>query len=86
MGERVRVGSARPGVRRELVSVLRSVGTGGIATQCIRHAADEIESLERKISRIGGVLVDVLEWADAQDPELRPGWVEKLTAAVEDEC
>ena len=89
MGERVRFGSARPGVRRELVSVLRSVGTGGAAGRLCdicEHAADEIESLERKISRIGGVLVDVLEWADAQDPELRPDWVEKLTAAVEDEC
>lgn len=49
-------------------------------------AADALKACQRKISRIGGVLVDVLEWADAQDPELRPDWVEKLTAAVEDEC
>ena len=85
MGERVRFGSARPAVRRELVSVLRGGSPLAVAAAG-EHAADEIESLERKISRIGGVLVDVLEWADAQDPELRPDWVDKLTAAVEDEC
>lgn len=80
MGERVRFGSARPGIRRELVATLR---LGGDRLE--EHAADEIESLERKISRIGGVLVDVLEWADAQDPELRPEWVDDLTLAVEEE-
>lgn len=80
MSERVRLGSARPGVRRSIVKALRE-STDFV--QC--GAADEIESLERKISRIGGVLVEVLEWADAQDPELRPDWVEKLTAAVEGE-
>ena len=81
MAKRVRFGAARPAVRRELVAVLRK---GGDLLQ--EHAADEIESLERKISRIGGVLVEVLEWADAQDPELRPDWVDELTAAAEDEC
>lgn len=80
MGERVRFGSARPAIRRELVAVLRKGGN-----MLHEHAADEIESLERKISRIGGVLVEVLAWAHAQDEELLPGWVEKLTAAVEDE-
>lgn len=87
MGKRVRVGSARPGVRRELVALLRSLVSGDpLDCRLTEHAADEIESLERKISLIGGVLVDVLEWADAQDPELRPDWVDALTAAVEDEC
>lgn len=87
MGERVRFGAARPAVRRELVAVLRRLASGEpVDHRLTEHAADEIESLERKISRIGGVLVEVLEWADAQDLELRPDWVEKLTAAVEDEC
>ena len=81
MGERVRVGSARPGVRRELVAVLRKSGD-----PLQEHAADEIESLERKISRIGGVLVDVLEWAESQDEDLAPAWVEQLSAAVTGEC
>lgn len=81
MSERVRFGSARPGVRRSIVKALRE-STDFV--QC--QAADEIESLERKISRIGGVLVEVLAWAHAQDEELLPDWVEKLTAAVEDEC
>lgn len=83
---RVRVGSARPAVRRAIVAELRSEASRIGGDILLANAAAEIESLERKISRIGGVLVDVLEWADAQDPELRPDWVEKLTAAVEDEC
>ena len=49
-------------------------------------AADALKEYRRKIGRIGSVVVDVLEWADAQDTELRPDWVDKLTAAVEDEC
>lgn len=83
MSERVRFGSARPGVRRSIVKALRE-STDFV--QC--GAADEIESLERRISRIGGVLVEVLEWADTLYPpgEARPDWVEKLTIAVEDEC
>lgn len=87
MAERVRVGSARPGVRRELVAVLRSLASGEpLDCRLTEHAADEIESLERKISRIGGVLVEVMEWAEAQDEDLVPDWVEKLSAAVTDEC
>ncbi len=86
MGERVRFGVARPAVRRALVAELRSEAVRLGRDPLVAHAADEIESLERKISRIGGVLVEVLEWAAAQDPALRPDWVEKLTAAVEDEC
>lgn len=87
MGERVRIGSARPGVRRELVAVLRSLASGEpVDHRLTEHAADEIESLERKISRIGGVLVEVMEWAQAQDEDLVPDWVEKLSAAVTEEC
>lgn len=86
MGKRVRFGAARPAVRRALVAELRSEAERLGRDPLVSHAADEIESLERKISRIGGVLVDVLAWADAQDPELAPDWVEKLAAAVEDEC
>lgn len=85
MGERVRFGAARPAVRREIVKALRcdyETRQDILSDQ----AACEIESLERKISRIGGVLTEVLAWAHAQDEELLPGWVEKLTAAVEDEC
>lgn len=53
---------------------------------CVSRAANKIHAMQAKMDRIGGVLVEVLEWADAQDPELRPDWVEKLTIAVEDEC
>lgn len=60
--------------------------THAMSGSLMLFAADRLDALQSKISRIGGVLVEVLEWADAQDPELRPDWVEKLTAAVEDEC
>lgn len=63
-----------------LARAMRALGT------TVHHkAADELERLQSKISRIGGVVVDVLEWADAQDPELRPEWVDDLTLAVEEE-
>lgn len=87
MSERVRFGSARPGVRRELVALLcRLVADGEAGRLCrvCEHAADEMESLERKISRIGGVLVDVLEWSGQTG--IQPPWLDALTAAVEDEC
>lgn len=53
---------------------------------CAQHALELIESLELKISRIGGVLVDVLEWAEAQDEDLVPDWVENLSAAVTEDA
>ena len=84
MSERVRVGSARPGVRRAIVAELRSEASRIGGDILLANAADEIESLERKISRIGGVLVDVLEWADRTG--IQPPWLDALTAAVEDEC
>lgn len=49
-------------------------------------AADALKAYQRKISRIGGALVEVMEWAEAQDEDLVPDWVEKLSAAVTDEC
>lgn len=49
---------------------------------CAQHALELIESLEEKICRIGGVLVEVMEWAEAQDEDLVPDWVEKLSSAV----
>lgn len=86
MVERVRFGSARPAVRRALVAELRSEAERLGRDPLVAHAADEIESLERKISRIGGVLVEVMGWAQAQDEDLVPDWVEKLSAAVKEEC
>lgn len=75
----------------KLASALRQgyasvAATHAMSAALMVHASDHLTALQSKISRIGGVLVDVLEWADAQDPELRPGWVDELTAAVEDEC
>lgn len=84
MGKRVRLGAARPTVRQELVAELRSEAERLGRDPLVAHAADEIESLERKISRIGGVLVDVLEWSSRTG--IQPPWLERLTIAVEDEC
>lgn len=74
-----------------LVTLLRNSwqhvqATHAMSGSLMLFAADRLDALQSKITLIGGVLVDALEWADAQDPELRPDWVEKLTAAVEDEC
>lgn len=79
MGERVRFGSARPAIRRELVAVLRKGGN-----MLHEHAADEIESLERRIELVLDVLEDVKDWS--RETGSQPHWLVRLITAAEDEC
>lgn len=84
MEERVRFGAARPAVRKELVAELRSEADRLGRDPLVEHAADEIESLERRIGRILDVLVDVKDWSRATS--LQPPWLVRLITAAEDEC
>ena len=61
------------------------IRTSASNAACVSRAANKIHAMQAKMDRIGGVLMEVLEWADAQDEDLVPDWVEKLTAAVEGE-
>jgi len=42
------------------------------------------EKLQALLTRLNGVCLEVLEWADAQDEERRPEWVEKLERVMEE--
>lgn len=84
MTERVRFGAARPAVRRDLVSELRSEAERLGRDPLVAHAADEIESLERRIERVLDVLEDVKDWSRATG--IQPPWLVRLITAAEDEC
>jgi hypothetical protein len=55
-----------------------------------KHTPQIVKQLitaERKaamLARLQGVCVEVMEWADAQDEERRPEWVEKLERVLEE--
>jgi len=40
--------------------------------------------LEERLLRLRAACLDVLDWADAQDEERRPAWVDRLTSVMED--
>lgn len=84
MAERVRFGAARPAVRRELVSELRSEAERLGRDPLVAHAADEIESLERRIELVLDVLEDVKDWS--RETGSQPHWLVRLITAAEDEC
>lgn len=84
MEKRVKFGAARPAVRQELVAELRSEADSLGRDPLVAHAADEIESLERRIDRILDVLVDVKDWSLATG--IQPPWLVRLITAAEDEC
>lgn len=74
-----------------LVTLLRNSwqhvqATHAMSGSLMLFAADRLDALQSKITRIGGVLVDVLEWAEAQDEDMVPDWVEKLSAAVTEQA
>lgn len=58
------------------------IRTSAANAACVSRAASKIHAMQSKITRIGAVFIDVLEWAEAQDEDLVPDWVEKLSAAV----
>jgi hypothetical protein len=52
--------------------------------QVLNNAIAELQSLRARLMRLQAVCVEVMEWADAQDEERRPEWVEKLERVLED--
>ena len=43
-----------------------------------------VQLLEKRLLRLRAACLDVLDWADAQDEERRPEWVDRLTLVMED--
>jgi len=41
--------------------------------------------LEKRLLRLRAACLDVLDWAEAQDEERRPEWVDRLTLVMEDQ-
>jgi hypothetical protein len=52
--------------------------------QVLNNAIAELQSLRARLMRLQAVCVEVMDWADAQDEERRPEWVEKLERVLED--
>ncbi len=44
-----------------------------------------VQLLEARLLRLRAACLDVLDWADAQDEERRPEWVDRLTLVMEDQ-
>ena len=53
--------------------------------QVLNNAIAEIQSLRARLLRLQAACVEVLDWAEAQDEERRPEWVERLTLVMEDQ-
>ena len=43
-----------------------------------------VQLLEARLLRLRAACLDVLDWADAQDEERRPEWVDRLTSVMEE--
>ena len=44
-----------------------------------------VQLLEKRLLRLRAACLDVLDWAEAQDEERRPEWVDRLTLVMEDQ-
>lgn len=53
--------------------------------QVLNNAIAEIQSLRARLLRLQAACVEVLDWAEAQDEERRPEWVDRLTLVMEDQ-
>jgi hypothetical protein len=52
--------------------------------QVLNNAIAELQSLRARLMRLQSACEEVLDWADDQDEERRPEWVEKLERVLED--
>jgi hypothetical protein len=51
--------------------------------QVLNNAIAELQSLRARLMRLQAVCVEVMDWAEAQDEERRPEWVDRLTRVME---
>jgi len=52
--------------------------------QVLNNAVAALQSLRARLMRLQAACVEVLDWADAQDEERRPEWVDRLTRVMEE--
>lgn len=52
--------------------------------QVLNNAIADILALRARLMRLQAACVEVLDWAEAQDEERRPEWVDRLTLVMED--
>jgi hypothetical protein len=53
--------------------------------QVLNNAITELQSLRARLMRLQAACVEVMDWAEAQDEERRPEWVDRLTLVMEDQ-
>lgn len=53
--------------------------------QVLNNAIAELQSLRARLMRLQAACVEVMDWAEAQDEERRPEWVDRLTLVMEDQ-
>jgi len=44
------------------------------------------QTLQARLTRLQAACLDVLDWADAQDEERRPEWVDRLASVMEEQA
>jgi hypothetical protein len=53
--------------------------------QVWNNAIAELQALRARLLRLQAACVEVLDWAEAQDEERRPEWVDRLTLVIEEQ-